>query len=125
MIRINAYHISREVDDSLHCNTDLAFINQQLQKEISERELAEEKMRQHQDELAHDARLNPVVEVPSVLAHEINQPLAAIASYTQSCLRLLRGDEEKQARVPTILEQINAQAQRAANIVKHLRNFVT
>lgn len=51
--------------------------------------------------------------------------MAAIASYTQSCLRLLRGDEQKQAQVPNILEQVNTQAQRAANIVKHLRNFVT
>ena len=125
IIRINVYHITHEGDDSVQCHTDLEFINRQLQKEISERELAEEKMRQHQDELAHVARLNTIGEMTSGLAHEINQPLAAIASYTQSCLRLLRGDEEKQARVPTILEQVNTQAQRAANIVKHLRNFVT
>ena len=124
IIRINVYHITHDDDDGTHCHTDLTLINQQLQKEISERELAEEKMRQHQDELAHVARLNTVGEMTSGLAHEINQPLAAIASYTQSCLRLLQGNAEKQAQVPNILEQINTQAQRAANIVKHLRNFV-
>lgn len=124
-IRINVYHISHDNDDSEQCHSDLALINLQLQKEISERKLAEEKTRQHQDELAHVARFNTVGEMASGLAHEINQPLAAIASYTQSCLRLLRGDEQKQAQVPNILEQVNTQAQRAANIVKHLRNFVT
>ena len=91
IIRINVYHITHEDDDSAHRHTDLTLINQQLQKEISERELAEEKMRQHQDELAHVARLNTVGEMNSGLAQDINHPLAAIASCTQSCLRLLEG----------------------------------
>lgn len=125
IIRINVYPITKEDNSDQQCHADLALINQQLQKEISERKLAEEKTRQHQDDLAHVARLNTVGEMASGLAHEINQPLAAIASYTQSCLRLLRGDKQKQAQVPNILEQVNTQAQRAASIVKHLRNFVT
>jgi len=124
IIRINVYPTANEGNANPQYYPDLALINRQLQQEISERELAEEKTRQHQEDLAHVARLNTVGEMASGLAHEINQPLAAIASYTQSCLRLLRGDEQKQARVPTILEQVNTQAQRAGNIVKHLRNFV-
>jgi len=98
--------------------------NTALQKEINERERAEGQARQHQEELAHVARLNTMGEMASGLAHEINQPLTAINSYTKSCLRLLQGDEEKQARVPAILEQVCAQAQRAASIIRHLRDFV-
>jgi C4-dicarboxylate-specific signal transduction histidine kinase len=96
-----------------------------LQKEIAERELAEEQARQHQEKLAHVARLNTMGEMASGLAHELNQPLTAIRSYTQSCLRLLDGHPEKQSRVPKILGLVNVQAKRAASIIKHLRDFVS
>ncbi len=125
MIRINVFRIANETDTSPQCQIDLALINLQLQKEINERELAEEKTREHQARLAHVARFNTVGEMASGLAHEINQPLTAIVTYTQSCLRLMRGNAEKRAQLPKILEQVNLQARRAANIIKHLRNFVT
>lgn len=107
------------------CLVDLASSNAELQKEINEREMAEKQLRRHQEELAHVARLNTMGEMASGLAHEINQPLTAISSYTQSCLRLLDGDLDKQAQVPAILEQVCDQAQRAANIIRHLRDFVS
>lgn len=102
---------------------ELRDINAQLRKEIAERELAEERARNHQEKLAHVARLNMVGEMTSGLAHEINQPLAAIASYTQGALLRLRKGEDAE-KVASILEQVIVQAQRAANIVQHLRNFV-
>jgi C4-dicarboxylate-specific signal transduction histidine kinase len=104
---------------------ELENMNAQLRKEIAERELAEEKARQHQEKLAHVARLNMVGEMTSGLAHEINQPLAAIATYTQGALLRLRKGEEDPERIASILEQVIVQAQRAAKIVQHLRNFVT
>jgi C4-dicarboxylate-specific signal transduction histidine kinase len=107
---------------------ELSDINAQLRKEISERKLAETQARQHQERLAHVARLNTVGEMTSGLAHEINQPLAAIASYTQGCLHRLRNTPDPAqlpAQLKGTLEQIVVQAQRAANIVQHLRNFVT
>jgi len=107
------------------CLANLASSNTELQKEISDRELAEEQARQHQDELAHVARLNTMGEMASGLAHEINQPLTAIHSYAKSGLRLLEGDADKQAQVPAILEQVCKQAQRAASIIRHLRDFVS
>ena len=64
-------------------------------------------------------------EMASGLAHEINQPLTAINSYTKSCLRLLQGDSEKQAQVPFLLEHVCKQTQRAASIIRHLRDFVS
>ena len=102
---------------------ELSDSNARLREEITERELAEEKARNHQEKLAHVARLNMVGEMTSGLAHEINQPLAAIATYTQGALLRLRKGEDPE-RVASILEQVIVQAQRAANIVQHLRNFV-
>jgi C4-dicarboxylate-specific signal transduction histidine kinase len=104
---------TRELQDS----------NARLREEIAERALAEEKARNHQEKLAHVARLNMVGEMTSGLAHEINQPLAAIATYTQGALLRLRKGEDPE-RIASILEQVIVQAQRAANIVQHLRNFV-
>lgn len=105
--------------------TELANNNAQLQKEISERELAEKQARQHQEELAHVARLNTMGEMTSGLAHEINQPLTAISSYAKSCIQLLAGGADKQEQIDHSLKQIGAQAQRAASIVRHLRDFVS
>ncbi len=104
---------------------ELSSINEQLRKEITEREQAEEIARQHQEKLAHVARINTVGEMASGLAHEINQPLAAIATYTQGCLHRLRKADDDPQKLGPILEQIIVQAQRAATIVQHLRNFVT
>lgn len=106
---------------------ELSDANVQLRKEIAERKQAESKARQHHERLAHVARLNTVGEMASGLAHEINQPLTAIASYTQGCLQRLRSsDDPKKTKeqLEGTLEQIVVQAQRAANIVQHLRNFV-
>jgi len=108
-----------------HCLAELAKSHAKLRKEISGRELLEEQSRQHQEKLAHVARLNTMGEMAAGLAHEINQPLTAISSYVRSCLRLLEGDEKKRAQVPGILEQACNQAQRAANIIRHLRDFVS
>lgn len=111
---------------------ELEASNAQLRKEIADRKLAERQARQHQERLAHVARLNTVGEMASGLAHEINQPLAAIATYTQGCLHRLRNAQSHNndpaqlaEQLTGTLEQIVVQAQRAANIVQHLRNFVT
>ena len=122
MIRIN---VSRLIDQSnLHPDdrADPPLINPPLQNEINEKESGEAVNRQHTQQTA---KLNLVGEMASNMAHEINQPLTAIVSYTQSCLRLIRGTAEQQARVPMLLEQINTQAQRTANIINHLRNFIS
>jgi PAS domain S-box-containing protein len=110
-------------EDNAH-QKEIEALQIQLQEAIRERERAEEKALQRQQRLAHLSRLNTVGEMASGLAHEINQPLAAIATYSQSCLHLLRNHKDPQ-KVIDILEQIVIQSQRAANIVQHLRNFVT
>jgi hypothetical protein len=61
-----------------------------LEREVVERQEIAETLRQHQGELAHVLRLHTLGEMVASLAHEINQPIGAIANYAQGCLRRLR-----------------------------------
>lgn len=122
---VHSHIVPLENADKPENITELAKNNAELKKEISECELSEEQSRKQQEELAHAGRLNTMGEMASGLAHEISQPLTAINSYTKSCLRLLKGDAEKQAQVPFLLEHVCKQSQRAASIIRHLRDFVS
>ncbi|SDP20178.1 multi-sensor signal transduction histidine kinase [Filomicrobium insigne] len=91
-------------------------------------EIAESKsrLREIQNELARLARLNELGEMASTLAHELNQPLSAIANYVQGCIRLLRNMKGPEAsRVQDALEETVRQSLRAGQIIRHLREFVT
>jgi PAS domain S-box-containing protein len=93
-------------------------------RDITERRQAEEQARRHQAELAHVARLSTMGEMASGLAHELNQPLAAITNYSQGCIRRLHGGRATPESLQEALEQVCAQAQRASEIIRRLRNFV-
>jgi C4-dicarboxylate-specific signal transduction histidine kinase len=87
---------------------------------------SERRERQRMLELAHVSRLASLGEMASEIAHEINQPLAAIAMYSSACLRTAgRDDGSKEGgQMNTWLEAINAQAKRAGEVVRRLRHFV-
>ncbi len=88
-------------------------------------EAGEKKLRQRQAELAHVARLNTMGEMASGIAHEINQPLTAILSYNQACIRLLRDEDADIEEIMRIMRSAAAQSRRAGEIIKRLRAFVT
>ncbi|OLF54382.1 PAS domain S-box protein [Pseudomonas chlororaphis] len=93
----------------------------------SERELREAQQRHHQDELAHTARLVTLGELASGIAHEINQPLAAVVNYANASQRYLQNLEtQPQAaqKVARGLERIAEQATHAAEVIKRLRAFL-
>ncbi len=92
--------------------------------DITDRHHAEDEARQLQERLTHFSRLSTMGEMAAGLAHEINQPLSAIATYSQACQRLLRQDEPDIPDVIAALEQVNAQALRAGEVIRRLRNFV-
>jgi two-component system, LuxR family, sensor kinase FixL len=92
--------------------------------DVTDRRHAEVEARQLQERLTHFARLSTMGEMAAGLAHEINQPLSAIATYAQACQRMLRQPEHDPADVLAALEQINAQALRAGEVIRRLRNFV-
>ncbi|WP_426110452.1 two-component system sensor histidine kinase NtrB [Massilia sp. PWRC2] len=97
--------------------------------DISDRKNAEELARQQQEKLSASARLATMGEISSMLAHELNQPLAAISSYTTGALNLLGRAAEQGASVDAALlkpalEQASAQARRAGQIIRSVHEFV-
>lgn len=94
-------------------------------KDVTARHQMEEQLRQHQAELAHVSRLSTMGEMAAGLAHELNQPLAAIVNYTQGCVRRLgsRGEMDVRA-LQMAMEEVSAQAARAGEIIRRLRDFV-
>lgn len=95
-----------------------------LALESSERRRAEEQVKQHQAELAHVSRLSTMGEMASGLAHELNQPLCAIATYCDASLRMLKSGECTAEKLSPALEQASFQARRAGEIIRRLRDFV-
>ena len=92
--------------------------------DITERKRTEELARQQQEQLQFTARLVTMGEMASTLAHELNQPLAAIASYNTGCLNLLSSPDCKADEIRPALEKIGVQAQRAGRIIRRVHDFV-
>ena len=92
--------------------------------DITELRRAEERVRQLQSELAHVDRLDTMGEMASGLAHEVNQPLTAIAGYVDGALMRLRGEALPVDDLMSVLECIAGQARRAAEVIQRLRAFV-
>ena len=89
-----------------------------------ERDYIEHKARQHQAELVHMARLNMMGEMATGMAHELNQPLAAIATYADVALRLLGTRNKQPELMEEALQGARQQALRASDIIRHLRQLV-
>jgi two-component system sensor kinase FixL len=114
------HHITQAVSDG--SGTVLKHVG--TLHDVTDRRHAEDEARQLQDRLTHFSRLSTMGEMAAGLAHEINQPLSAIATYAQASQRLLRQPQPDTAEVVAALEQINAQALRAGEVIRRLRNFV-
>ncbi|SDF91608.1 MULTISPECIES: nitrogen regulation protein NR(II) [unclassified Duganella] len=93
--------------------------------DISDRKRIEEVNRQQQEKLQASARLATMGEIASMLAHELNQPLAAISSYTTGALNVLDRDGPLDRSIlKPALEQASTQAQRAGQIIRSVHEFV-
>lgn len=95
-----------------------------IARDITERKQAEEQTGRHQAELARVSRLSTMGEMASGIAHELNQPLSAIANYAQGSIRRIRSGAISQEELLEALEQVLDQAERAGHIIRHVRNFV-
>ena len=93
--------------------------------DISEKTKFEQALREKEEELRHISRLADMGQITSALAHEINQPLTAIASYIQAARRILerRGDDARD-KVYENMDKAVAQGTRAAEIIRRLRQFI-
>ncbi len=95
--------------------------------DVSDQRRVEEISRQQQERLQATARLATVGEMASLLSHELNQPLAAIASYAAGSLNLMQGgahDEDTAALLQQATERIAEQAERAGRVIKSVHDFV-
>ncbi|MFM7066849.1 MAG: PAS domain S-box protein [Gammaproteobacteria bacterium] len=93
--------------------------------DVTERKRAEEAARQSEARLTHFARLSTMGEMAAGLAHEINQPLTAIATFAQAATRMLaRPEGIERADLEETLQQVTAQALRAGEVIRRLRAFV-
>ena len=92
--------------------------------DITERKHAAELARQQQEKLQFTARLVTMGEMASTLAHELNQPLSAIASYTTGCLNRLDAGNLPREELREALGKLASQAQRAGRVIRRIYDFV-
>ena len=93
-------------------------------RDLTERQQAEARLQELQNELVHVSRLTSLGEMASALAHEINQPLSAIANYLRGSRMLLARDDVPHDRLAEAVEKAAAEALRAGDIIRRLRDFV-
>ncbi|MDO9267957.1 MAG: PAS domain S-box protein [Methylobacter sp.] len=93
-------------------------------RDVSSRKHREQQDKAHLDELAHVTRLGLMGEMASGIAHEVNQPLAAISSYTQVSINLIHTENPDLLKLTEILYKTQQQALRAGRIIHRMREFV-
>ena len=95
-------------------------------RDLTERQATERQLVELESELARLSRLTAMGEMASTLAHEINQPLSAIANYLQGCRRLIEGiDHPNAPKIHDALSETTHQTLRAGQIIRQLREFVS
>jgi PAS domain S-box-containing protein len=99
-----------------------------LARDISERKLAEEKLREKDDalqtartELAHVSRLTMLGELTTSIAHEVSQPLGAMVASAGACARWLAADPPAMAEARSALDNIVADGKRAREVIARIR----
>ncbi|MGG4604759.1 ATP-binding protein [Paenalcaligenes sp. Me131] len=92
--------------------------------DISSRKAQEERTSQQAEQLQKTAHLMSMGEVASTLAHELNQPLSAVASYAAGCLNLLEDTDSSPDDLRSGLKNLAAQNKRAGEIVRRTNDFV-
>ena len=104
--------------------SELGIANLDLRREIEKRRRIEEREALQRKELDHAARLLTLGEMAGGLAHELNQPLAAIANYADGCELRLRTGPVDPAALADATRLIRDQAHRAAQVIQRMRAFV-
>lgn len=95
-----------------------------LRRWIKERKAAQQALRERDELLQHTARLSSLAEFASGMAHELNQPLAAIANYAAAAECLLETDKIQSPKVRQAIEKMGEESRRAGKIMHSMRNFI-
>ncbi len=93
-------------------------------RDISQRKKTERDLQEQRETLAHFSRVATVGEMATSLAHELNQPLAAIVSNAQAGKRILGQGSDEAERILETLEDIASDGKRAGDIIHHVRNLL-
>ncbi|WP_338047276.1 PAS domain S-box protein [Paraglaciecola marina] len=98
-------------------------------RDISDRMKVQADLNESRERLAQFTRLSTMGEMAAGIAHEINQPLTAITSYSQACRNFIeqyqpKSDDPSLVKVKATLDKISAQTHRASEVISRLRNFV-
>jgi two-component system, LuxR family, sensor kinase FixL len=93
-------------------------------RDLSGQRAAEQRTRSLEIRLAHVARFNLMGEMAAGIAHEINQPLSAIATYAQAAKRIMRQSQPSVDSLGDICTKIDDQARRAGQVIENLRKFI-
>ena len=92
--------------------------------DVTDEHRARELISRHREAMHRTARLVALGEFASAIAHELNQPLAAIATYNNTCLRLLDSGQLDSAELIRAMEKCRDQAKRAGSIIQRLREML-
>jgi two-component system sensor kinase FixL len=95
-------------------------------RDLTEHQQTQARLQELQSELVHISRLSAMGEMASALAHELNQPLAAISNYMKGSRRLLADSVDPNApKIESAMDRAAEQALRAGQIIRRLRDFVS
>ena len=93
-------------------------------RDLSEQRAAESRTRSLETRLSHVGRFNLMGEMAAGIAHEINQPLSAIATYAQAAKRIMQREPPDVGMLEDICRKIDEQARRAGQVIENLRKFI-
>ncbi len=104
-----------------HIDDSWCFVG--ILHDLTQRKRIEMELQEHKTLLTHAARLNVLGEMTAGIAHEVNQPLTAIATYAEVCRRMLDSVDSDMHDLKDTLRLINQQAIRAGDVTQRLRNL--
>ncbi len=93
-------------------------------RDINQRKAQQQQDKEHVNQLAHVTRLGLMGEMASGIAHEVNQPLTAITTYTQVSLNLINNQNIDLIKLTEILHKTQQQALRAGQIIRRMRGLI-
>jgi two-component system, LuxR family, sensor kinase FixL len=94
-------------------------------RDLTEQQRVARRMQDLQTELLHASRLSVMGQMASAMAHEMNQPLTAIINYLEASRHLIESAPDSTPRIADLLQRAVAQAERAGDVIRRLRQFVT
>ncbi len=135
--KLNGYHVQRRYErrdgSIVWANAGVSLIPGtesrapmllQIVEDITERKRAEEELAAAQNELVCVTRVTTMGELAASIAHEVNQPLAAVVANGHACLRWLAAETPNEQEVRDAVQRIIRDANRASDVISRIRGFL-